>query len=289
MKSTIGIIGGSGLYKIEGLTQLREQAVVTPFGRPSGKYILGTLEGREVAFLPRHGAAHTILPSQINHRANIYGFKKLGARWILSASAVGSLKRQYKPLDFVLIDQYYDRTRHSGDDTFFGDGVVAHVSFGHPVCDKVSRTLYEASRGIKGLRVHRGGTYVNMEGPAFSTRAESLTYRKLGFDVIGMTNLYEAKLAREAEICYATMAMVTDYDCWHQTEEHVSVSAILDILHRNADSAKTIIRRAVRALPTEQDCTCGVALQNAILTQKTDIPPKTRKKLSLLIHKYLGT
>ena len=284
---TIGIVGGSGLYEMEGLKDVREKAVPTPFGAPSDKYIVGRLEGHPVAFLPRHGRAHRILPSEINHRANIYGFKKLGVQWIMSVSAVGSLKEEYRPRDIVLVDQYFDRTRHGKTDTFFGDGIAAHISFGNPVCPKLLQILYEASAVATGVRVHRGGTYVNMEGPAFSTRAESLCYRKEGFDVIGMTNLHEAKLAREAEICYATMAMVTDYDCWHETQAEVSVTAILENLRRNAENAKAILKMAIRKIPHQQDCACAHALQFAILTDKKTIPPKTKKKLSLLISKYL--
>ena len=283
----IGIIGGSGLYQMEGLQNVREQSVPTPFGSPSDKYILGTLEGRPVAFLPRHGRAHRILPSEINHRANIYGFKKLGAQWILSVSAVGSLKEEYRPRDIVLVDQYFDRTRHGKTDTFFGDGIAAHISFGDPVCPKLLTILHAASRVAPDVRVHKGGTYVNMEGPAFSTRAESMSYRKDGYDVIGMTNLGEAKLAREAEICYATMAMVTDYDCWHETEEDVSVTAIVSNLRSNAEIAKVILKSAIQNCPREQDCDCSHALKFAILTDKKSIPLETKKKLSLLISKYL--
>ncbi len=283
----IGIIGGSGLYQMEGLEKLQEKSLSTPFGKPSDKYFLGKLQGRQVVFLPRHGRAHRILPSEINHRANIYGFKKLGVQWILSVSAVGSLKEEYRPRDIVLVDQYFDRTRHGKTDTFFGDGIAAHVSFGDPVCPQLFRILHEACKVVCDVRIHSGGTYVNMEGPAFSTRAESQSYRKDGFDVIGMTNLCEAKLAREAEICYAAIAMVTDYDCWHETEEEVSVAAILDNLKHNAQNAKNILKEAVAKIPRTQDCACAHALQYAIITDKKNIPQKTKQKLSLLIKKYL--
>ena len=284
----IGIVGGSGLYQIEGLQKLREQSVATPFGKPSDKFILGTLEGREIVFLPRHGRGHTLLPSEINHRANIYGFKSLGVHWLISVSAVGSLRLDYRPLDVVLVDQYFDRTRHHRADTFFGDGVVAHISFGDPVCGRLAKILGEAAaKETPGVCVHPKGTYVNMEGPAFSTRAESNAYRKLGFDVIGMTNLYEAKLAREAEMCFAAMAMVTDYDCWHETEANVTVDMIVANLRRNAENAKTILKAATQAIPSKQDCACACALKNALLTPAKAIAPRTRKKLSLLIQKYL--
>ncbi len=282
----IGIIGGSGLYHMEGLGTIREISVLTPFGRPSDKYIQGTLEGRDVVFLPRHGRGHRILPSEINHRANIFGFKKLGVEWILSVSAVGSLKEEYRPQDIVLVDQYFDRTRHGSTDTFFGDGIAAHISFGDPVCPVLLDILSKAVQSVPGVRSHRRGTYVNMEGPAFSTRAESNTYRAMGFDVIGMTNLAEAKLSREAEICYATMAMVTDYDCWHETEEDVTVAAILENLRRNADHAKAILKNAILAIPKKRECACSHALEYAILTDRKAIPAKKKKELSCLIGKY---
>ncbi len=284
----VGIIGGSGLYQMEGLSNVREQAVSTPFGRPSDKYITGTLEGRKVSFLPRHGRKHAIMPSEINHRANIYGFKKLGVEWILSVSAVGSLKEEYRPLDIVLVDQFFDRTKQGREATFFGGGIVAHISLADPVCGGLLNILREAcAQAVPGVKVHAGGTYVNMEGPAFSTRAESNTYRKMGFDVIGMTNLTEAKLAREAEISYATMAMVTDYDCWHEVEEDVTVQAIVENLRRNAANAKAVLRAALRKIPYRHDCACSHALEFAILTDKKAVAPAAKKKLGPLIQKYI--
>ena len=287
----VGIIGGSGLYAIDGLEKTGEKAVATPFGRPSDKYFLGRLAGHDVVFLPRHARGHKILPSEINHRATIYGFKKLGVRWVLSVSAVGSLKEEYRPQDIVLVDQYFDRTRRGKVDTFFGDGAVAHVSFGDPVCARLARIIAEAAAtAAPAVRVHARGTYVNMEGPAFSTRAESNAYRQQGFDVIGMTNLFEAKLAREAELCYATMAMVTDYDCWHEGHANVTVDMVVENLRRNAENAKAILKEAVRRIPEcpeIQDCRCAHALEHALLTDKKSIPPRTKKKISLLLKKYL--
>jgi len=284
-EAEIGIIGGSGLYEMEGFSNTEELAVSTPFGEPSDRYILGQLEGRKVAFLSRHSRGHRFSPHELNFRANIYGFKKLGVERLISVSAVGSLKEELRPTHVVIPDQFYDRTKLRKD-TFFGDGVVAHVSFGDPVCGNLSAVLVQAAEEA-GAAVHRGGTYVNMEGPAFSTRAESNTYRRLGFDVVGMTNLTEAKLAREAEMCYATLAMVTDYDCWKQDAEEVSVETIVSVLHQNARIAQKIIRLAVARIPVREDCGCAHALEKAIITQPEFIPEEARKRLTTIIGKYL--
>ena len=281
----IGIIGGSGLYEMAGLTDVREERVETPFGLPSDAYVLGRLEGRPVAFLARHGRGHRLLPSELNFRANIYGFKSLGAEWILSASAVGSMREDVKPRDILIPDQFFDRTS-ARPSTFFGDGLVVHVAFADPTCPALGDLLYRAARE-EGATVHRGGTYLCIEGPQFSTRAESRIYRTWGVDVIGMTNLQEAKLAREAEICYATMALVTDYDVWHETEEDVSVEAVIAILLENAAMARAILRRAVRAIPAARTCPCSRALRDAIITARDRIPPATRERLKLLVGKYL--
>ena len=281
----IGIIGGSGLYQMEGLSNVEEVSLDTPFGPPSDSYRLGTLEGRRVAFLARHNRNHTLLPSELNFRANIHGFKQLGAEWILSASAVGSLKEDLHPLDIVLPDQFFDRTK-ARVSTFFGNGVVAHVSFGDPLCH-VLADIIEVSGEEAGVPIKRGGTYVCMEGPQFSTKAESETYRSWGMDLIGMTNLQEAKLAREAEICYTTMALVTDYDCWHPDHDSVTVADIVKNLHKNSENAQKIIKAAVKRLPVERTCKCGTALQYAILTDLKKAPAETRAKLELLLRKYL--
>ena len=281
----IGIIGGSGLYHIEGMEQVEEVKVDTPFGDPSDAYITGTLEGRKVAFLPRHGKGHRITPSELNFRANIYGFKKLGVKWILSVSAVGSLREDVEPRHIVLPNQFFDRTKFRKD-TFFGNGVVGHVSFADPVCKQLGKLVAECAKEAGGV-VHNGGTYVNMEGPAFSTRAESNFFRQCGFDIIGMTNMAEAKLAREAEICYVTMAMVTDYDVWHEEEEDVSVETIIAILNENAALAKQIIKLAIDKIPAEQECECASALATAIITDRTKIPDETKKKLDPIIGKYM--
>ena len=285
-KHRIGIIGGSGLYHIEGFTNQKWVKVNTPFGPPSDEFLTGRLAGREVVFLPRHGRGHRILPGELNHRANIWAMKKLGAAWIISASAVGSLQARYKPRDFVLIDQFIDRTKRDFEHTFFGRGIVAHVAFADPICEELRRLLLKAARALKA-RVHDGGTYVNMEGPAFSTRAESLTNHKLGYDVIGMTNLGEARCAREAEIAYATMAMVTDYDCWKADEEHVTLEKIIDNLTHNAAMAKAIVARVVSAIPAEPNWPCHSALRNAILTDKKLWPSRTKRELQPLLQKYL--
>ena len=269
-----------------GLTQVREERVETPFGDPSDAIVLGELEGRKVAFLARHGRGHRLLPSELNFRANIYAMKKLGVERIVSVSAVGSLKEEHKPTDFVVPDQFIDRTFHR-ESTFFGNGIVGHVAFGDPVCATVARTVTEACRW-EGVVSKQGGTYVCMEGPQFSTRAESNLYRSWGADVIGMTNLQEAKLAREAEICYATMAMVTDYDCWHESHDDVTVDQIVAVLHQNAANAARVVRAAVAAMPRDRSCPCASALQYAILTDRAAIPAAAKEKLSLLIGKYIG-
>jgi 5'-methylthioadenosine phosphorylase len=284
-QAEIGIIGGSGLYSMPGLTDINEVSQSTPFGNPSDSFILGTLEGRKVAFLSRHGRGHRISPSELNFRANIYGFKQLGVERILSVSAVGSLKEEHKPTDFIIPDQFFDRTRHRAD-TFFADGVVAHVSFADPVCGELAKTFAAACKKV-GVVGKLGGTYLCMEGPQFSTRAESNVYRSWGMDVIGMTNLQEAKLAREAEICYSTLAMVTDYDCWHTGHDDVTVEQIIAVVMQNADNASKVLKQAVALLPQERSCKCGSALAHAIMTDPTKIPASTREKLSLLLDKYL--
>jgi 5'-methylthioadenosine phosphorylase len=285
MSIQIGIIGGSGLYDMAELTDREERVVATPFGDPSGPYVLATLRGRRVAFLARHGHGHRLLPSELNFRANIYGFKVLGAEWILSASAVGSLREDYKPLDLVIPTQFYDRTRGRVS-TFFGDGLVAHVGFAHPFCKLLSDVAYEAGRRA-GATMHRGGTYVCMEGPQFSTKAESESYRASGFDIIGMTNLQEAKLAREAEICYTTIALVTDYDCWHPDHDSVTVEMIVSNLMQNAKVAQQVIANAVEKLPIARGCECARALATAIITRPEAIPAATRARLQPLVGKYL--
>jgi 5'-methylthioadenosine phosphorylase len=286
-QAEIGIIGGSGLYSMPGLTDIQEVTQTTPFGAPSDAYVLGTLEGRKVAFLSRHSRGHRISPSELNFRANIYGFKQLGVERILSVSAVGSLKEEHKPTDFVIPDQFFDRTRHRID-TFFGDGVVAHVSLADPVCSELARVFAGACKTI-GVVGKLGGTYLCMEGPQFSTRAESNVYRSWGMDVIGMTNLQEARLAREAEICYSTLAMVTDYDCWHTGHDAVTVEQVIAVVHQNADNAAKVLRQAVATLPKSRGCNCGSALAHAIMTDPTKIPAAAREKLKLLLDKYLST
>ncbi|MHC1766575.1 MAG: S-methyl-5'-thioadenosine phosphorylase [Verrucomicrobiia bacterium] len=282
----IGIIGGSGLYHIEGFEKQKWVKVTTPFGRPSDDCLTGELSGREVVFLSRHGRGHRLLPSELNHRANIYAFKKLGVAWIISVSAVGSLQARYKPCNIVLPDQFFDRTKKSAEHTFFGRGIVAHIAFADPICEELRQILLETAR-VAGARVHDGGTYVNMEGPAFSTRAESLGNARLGYDVIGMTNLGEAKCAREAEIAYATMAMVTDYDAWKTDEAHVSVDMVVANLMRNAEQAKKIVAEAVTRVPEKPGCSCHEALKNAILTDRKFWPARTKAQLKLLLAKYL--
>ncbi len=284
-QAEIGIIGGSGLYSMPGLTSIHEEHVTTPFGDPSDAFVLGELEGRRVAFLARHGRGHRILPSELNFRANIYALKKLGVERILSVSAVGSLKEEHKPGDFLIPDQFIDRTFQRVS-TFFGEGLVGHVAFGDPVCATVAAALLSASSS-QGVTAKPRGTYVCMEGPQFSTRAESNLYRSWGADVIGMTNLQEAKLAREAEICYATAAMITDFDCWHPDHDSVTVDQIVAVLNQNAANACKVIRAAVAALPRERNCACATALKYALLTSPAAVPAATRQKLDLLVGKYL--
>jgi 5'-methylthioadenosine phosphorylase len=285
-QAEIGIMGGSGLYSMPGLTDIREVTVQTPFGEPSDAYVLGTLEGRKVAFLARHGRGHRILPSEINFRANIYGMKDLGVERILSLSAVGSLKEEHKPTDFVIPDQFIDRTIHRIS-TFFGHGIVAHVAFGDPICPEAAAAFTQSCKDI-GVVGKAGGTYICMEGPQFSTRAESNLYRSWGADVIGMTNLQEAKLAREAEICYATVAMVTDYDCWREGHDSVTIEEIVAVLHQNAENACKVVKAAVAAMPVERACACASAARYAVLTQPDAIPAASKEKLKLLFGKYLG-
>ncbi len=280
----IGVIGGSGLYSMPGFTEHNEVAMDTPFGKPSDNYIVGKLEGKEVAFLARHGRGHRISPSELNFRANIYGMKALGVERIVSLSAVGSLKEEHRPLDFVIPDQFVDRTR-GRISTFFGEGLVAHVSFADPVCPQLASTVNDACR-TAGVNAKKGGTYICMEGPMFSTKAESNLYRSWGMDVIGMTNLQEAKLAREAEICYVTVAMVTDYDCWHPEHEAVEVTDIIRVLTQNAANAALVVAHAVRDMPGERTCKCGSALQHALITDKSLVPPDTIRKLEPIVGKY---
>jgi 5'-methylthioadenosine phosphorylase len=285
MSVEIGIIGGSGLYEMAELTDREEKKVETPFGDPSGPYLVGTLRGKRVAFLARHGAGHTIMPSELNFRANIYGFKVLGVERILSASAVGSLKIEYKPLDIVIPDQFFDRTK-GRISTFFGRGLVAHVGFAHPFCGVLSGIAADSVRAV-GATVHRGGTYVNMEGPQFSTLAESKLYRAWGLDVIGMTNLQEAKLAREAEICYSTLALVTDYDCWHPDHDSVTVDLIVANLMQNAKTAQRAIAEAVGRISGPRTCACKDALATAIITRPEYVPAQLKRELQPIIGKYI--
>jgi 5'-methylthioadenosine phosphorylase len=281
----LAVIGGSGLYNFEALTDVKEYRLKTPFGDPSDAIVVGTLAGQRVGFLPRHGRGHRILPTEINVRANIYALKMLGAERILSVSACGSLREEYAPRHIVIPDQLFDRTRGRAL-TFFGNGLVAHISFDEPVCAQLAGVVYEACAG-EGVTAKRGGTYLCMEGPQFSTKAESNVYRSWGMDVIGMTNLQEAKLAREAEICYVTVAMVTDYDCWHPEHDAVTVSQIVANLTRNAENACRVVARAVAAMPERRECRCGSALAHAIITDRKAVPEETRKKLELLVGKYL--
>ena len=286
-QAEIGIIGGSGLYAMPGLTEVREIKQPTPFGDPSDAYVMGTVEGRKVAFLSRHSRGHRISPTELNFRANIYGFKQLGVERIFSISAVGSLKEEHKPTDFVIPDQFIDRTRHRVD-TFFGNGVVAHVSLAEPTCGELSKIFAAACQKI-GVVGKLGGTYICMEGPQFSTRAESNLYRQWGAEVIGMTNLQEARLAREAEICYSTLAMVTDYDCWHSGHDAVTVEQIIAVAMKNAENATKVLKEAMVALPKARGCKCGSALAHSIMTDPKTIPTETRERLKLLLDKYLGT
>jgi 5'-methylthioadenosine phosphorylase len=284
LKAEIGIIGGSGLYSMPGFESQEEASIDTPFGRPSDNYVLGTLAGRHVAFLARHGRGHRISPSELNFRANIYGMKSLGVERIISLSAVGSLKEEHRPLDFVVPDQFFDRTRGRVS-TFFGEGLVAHISFADPVCPEMSQVVTAAGRAAE-VNIKQGGTYLCMEGPAFSTKAESNVYRSWGMDVIGMTNLQEAKLAREAEICYVTVAMVTDYDCWHPQHDAVTVDDIIANLMKNAENARQVVAEAVASMPAARGCQCGSALAHAIITDRQLVPEATRRKLGILIDKY---
>lgn len=285
-QTVVGVIGGSGLYELEGLKDVREVELATPFGAPSDAYICGVLDGVPMVFLPRHGRGHRVPPSELNFRANIWGLKKLGVTRILSVSAVGSMREDIVPGHFVAVDQFFDRTRHRAD-TFFGDGVVAHVMFADPVCEELRKAVVETGRAL-GQTVHDGGTYLNMEGPQFSTRAESRIYRTWGVDVIGMTNLQEAKLAREAELCYTTIAMATDYDCWHDSHDAVTVEQVVAVMHKNVDNAKRLVAAlAPKVAAQAPACGCGSALKHAVMTAKDRIGPEARLRLDLLLGKYL--
>jgi 5'-methylthioadenosine phosphorylase len=284
LKAEIGIIGGSGLYSMPGFEAQEEANYDTPFGHPSDNFVVGTLAGRRVAFLARHGQGHSISPSELNFRANIYGMKMLGVERIISLSAVGSLKEEHRPLDFVIPDQFFDRTR-GRISTFFSEGLVAHISFADPICPELAEVVAGACQ-TAAVNTKRGGTYLCMEGPAFSTKAESNVYRSWGMDVIGMTNLQEAKLAREAEICYVTVAMVTDYDCWHQDHDAVTVNDIMSNLRQNSENACKVVAAAVARMPAGRACKCGSALAHAILTDRASIPDSARQKLGILIEKY---
>ncbi len=286
VRARFGVIGGSGLYEIEGLSRVREVEIETPFGSPSDAIVVGELAGVSVAFLARHGRGHRLLPTEINYRANVWAMKSLGVEFILSASAVGSLREEIAPLDFVIVDQFYDRTRHRPD-TFFGEGIVAHVSLADPVCPHLAPVVAAAAREA-GARVHEGGTYVCMEGPQFSTRAESAVYRSWGASVIGMTNYQEARLAREAEICYVTMAMVTDYDCWKTDEEPVSVATVIERLRTNAERAKEVVRKVAARLPEERTCPCATALEHAIITARDRVPEEAVRRLGPVVARVLG-
>jgi len=285
MNVQVGVIGGSGLYDMADLTDREEVSMKTPFGDPSGPYVVGTLRGCRVAFLARHGAGHRLLPSELNFRANIFGFKLLGVERLLSASAVGSLKHEYAPLDIVIPDQFFDRTKLRVS-TFFGRGLAAHVSFAHPICPELAKVAGEAVHAV-GAKAHRGGTYVCMEGPQFSTLAESQLYRTWGMDIIGMTNLQEAKLAREAEICYVTLALVTDYDCWHPDHDQVTVEMIVATLMQNAQTAQRAIAETIARLSAQRGCTCGSALQHALMTRPEAVPEQLKKDLAPIVGKYL--
>ena len=284
--SRIGIIGGSGLYKIEGMQVIRQVSLKTPFGKPSDKFTIGKLEAKEVVFLPRHGVGHRISPSQINYRANIFAMKKLGVERIISVTACGSLKEEMKPLDFVVVDQFVDRTNHGRDMTFFDRGIVSHIVFSHPVCAELCSQIYAAGESLN-LTMHKSGTYINMEGPQFSTLAESKLYRSWGMDIIGMTNMAEARLCREAEICYSTLACITDYDCWYPDHESVTLEMVMSNLQKNVDNAKKIIRKVIKELNPRRGCSCGSALEFAIVTDKKLIPPKVKKDLKIIIGKYV--
>ncbi len=282
----IGIIGGSGLYHIDGIKNIKKVSIDTPFGKPSGRFVTGTLGGKEVVFVPRHDVGHRIPPSHINYRANIYGMKKLGVERIISITACGSLKEELQPMDFVIIDQFVDRTNYARDMTFFDKGIVAHIEFAHPVCSELAAVLYNSTKKL-GLRVHNGGTYINMEGPVFSTLAESNLYRSWGMDVIGMTNFAEAKLAREAEICYSTLAAVTDYDCWYPAHASVTIDMVITNLRNNIENAKMILVETLKNIGKERTCKCKDALKFAIVTDRKFISAKIKKDLQIIIRKYL--
>ncbi len=282
----IGIIGGSGLYKLEGIKRKKEISLRTPFGKPSSSYIIAEFQKREVVFLPRHGKEHTISPSLINYRANIYGMKKLNVGWIVSVSACGSLKEELKPLDFVIPLQFVDRTNQARKYTFFDEGIVVHIGFAYPICESLAKKIEEAARKV-GVEVHFGGTYLNMEGPQFSTLAESNLYRSWGMDIIGMTNLAEARLAKEAEICYATLASVTDYDCWHPSHDSVTARMVIANLIKNVENAKKIIKEIIPLIEKERTCKCKDTLKSSIVTQKKFIPKKKKEELKIILKKYL--
>ena len=286
---TIGIIGGSGLYEIDGLENVKEVEVKTPFGSPSDKLITGELDGKKLVFLPRHGRGHRILPSEVNYRANIYALKSLGVEWIISFSAVGSMKEEIEPGHIVIVDQFIDRTKKR-ESTFFGGGIVGHIEFAEPICSDLAGITFNAAKEVGNTTVHKGGTYICIEGPQFSTKAESLMYRSIGdrdVDVMGMTNIPEAKLAREAEICYSTIALSTDYDCWHESEESVTVEAILAVIGKNVEAARNIIKEAVKTVGGERKCSCATASQYAVITERSLIPEETKKNLNVIIGKYL--
>ena len=282
----IGIIGGSGLYKIEGMQVIRQISLKTPFGAPSDKFTIGRLEGREVVFLPRHGVGHRISPSEINYRANIFAMKKLEVERIISVTACGSLREEMKPLDFVVVDQFVDRTNYGRSMSFFNQWIVSHIVFSHPVCKELCAQIYSAGESLN-LTMHRSGTYINMEGPQFSTLAESKLYRSLGMDIIGMTNMAEARLCREAEICYSTLACITDYDCWHPKHESVTLDMVISNLQKNVENAKKIICKVIKELKPERGCSCGRALEFAIVTDKKLIPAKVKRDLKIIIGKYV--
>ena len=284
--SRIGIIGGSGLYKIEGMEIIKQVSVKTPFGKPSDKFTIGKLEGKEVVFLPRHGVGHRISPSEINYRANIFVMKKLGVERIISVTACGSLREEMKPLDFVVVDQFVDRTNQGRDMTFFDRGIVSHIVFSHPVCPELCAQIYSTGKSLN-LTMHKSGTYINMEGPQFSTLAESNLYRSWGMDIIGMTNMAEAKLCREAEICYSTLACITDYDCWYPGHESVTLEMVMSNLQKNVENAKKIIRKVIKELNPSRGCSCGKALEFAIVTDRKFIPVKVKKDLKIIIGKYI--
>ncbi|MFA7293850.1 MAG: S-methyl-5'-thioadenosine phosphorylase [Candidatus Omnitrophota bacterium] len=284
--SRIGLIGGSGLYKIEGMEVISRLSVKTPFGQPSDKFTIGKLEGKEVVFLPRHGVGHRISPSEINYRANIFAMKKLGVERIISVTACGSLREEMKPLDFVVVDQFVDRTNYGRDMSFFNQGIVSHIVFSHPVCPDLCSQIYAAGKSLN-LNMHKSGTYINLEGPQFSTLAESNLYRSWGMDIIGMTNMAEARLCREAEICYSTLACITDYDCWHPEHESVTLDMVVSNLQKNVQNAKKIICKVIKELKPERTCSCGKALEFAIMTDKKLIPSKVKKDLKIIIGKYV--